>query len=209
MKKSIFILKFVGIILLSAFALAAAVAYGCSAIVSSSAEDRVYDNVQDVPKTDIALLLGTSPTSRITGKTNYFYVYRIDAAAELYKAGKVKRILISGDDNSHHGVDETQQMCEDLIARGLPASAIMCDGKGYRTEASLRNAHENYGLRSFTVVSQRFHNERAIYLADHMELKFDRVQAYNAPMPQTALAHITQAREYLARVKLFLDLAVI
>lgn len=209
MKKSIFILKFVGVILLSAFALVAAVAYGCSAIVSSSAEDRVYDNVQDVPKTDIALLLGTSPTSRITGKTNYFYVYRLDAAAELYKAGKVKRILVSGDESSHNGVDETQEMRQGLIDRGLPDQAILCDGKGYRTEASIRNAHENFGLRSFTIISQRFHNERAIYLADHMGLQFDRVQAYNAAQPDHLLSYITYAREYLARVKLFLDLIVI
>lgn len=174
----------------------------CNAIVVQGAKGRIHTDVDEVPATDVALLLGTSPVSRITEKTNYFYEYRLDAAAALYKAGKVRRILISGSDNSHKGADETLCMQRDLETRGVPADVCILDGKGYRTETSMRRAYEVYGLRRMVVVSQHFHNERALYLADHLGLDFEQVEAYDAEAPQSALSYITYAREYLARVKM-------
>lgn len=200
-------LKWSAIVLAVMAAVVTIVLIVCNAIVVRNARGRIFGNTTDVPASDVALLLGTSPVSRITGRTNYFYEYRLDAAAELYKAGKVKRILVSGSDNSHDGINEVESMQADLEKRGIPTASILCDGKGYRTEASVRRTHEVYGLRSFTVVSQHFHNERTLYLTDHLGLDFEQVQAYDARQPEHALSYITYAREYLARVKMFLDLA--
>lgn len=198
--------KWTAILLAAAIVIAVAVMLICNTIVVRNARGRIYSHVRDIPAADFALVLGTSPTSRITGRTNFFYEYRLDAAAELYAAGKVKRILVSGSDHSHEDVDETMAMQADLVKRGVPEEAIVRDGKGYRTEASVRRAHEVYGLRTFTIVSQHFHNERTLYLTDHLGLDFDQVQAYDASQPEHVLSYITYAREYLARVKMFLDL---
>lgn len=188
----------------AALLITVAILLACNAIVVHYAKGRIYDNVRDIPSSDAALLLGTSPISRLTGQTNYFYEFRLNAAAELYRAGKIKRILISGDSNSHLGLDETHCMQRDLALRGVPADACLLDGEGYRTEASIRNAYTRYGLRSFTIISQHFHNERALYLAGHAGLDFEQVQAFDAAAPDHPLSYITYAREYLARVKMFI-----
>jgi vancomycin permeability regulator SanA len=156
----------------------------------------------------VGLLLGTTPQARFDRITNYFFIYRIDAAEQLYKAGKIEKILISGDENSLDGINETECMRDSLVARGVPASAIILDGKGYRTINSILNARNIYGLRSFTIISQEFHNEGALYQAKHLGLDFDNMQAYNAKMPRSRRAYITSVREYFARVKMFIDLMI-
>ena len=132
--------------------------------------------------------------------------YRIDAVEQLYKAGKIEQILISGDDNSLDGINEPECMRDSLVARGVPASDIILDGKGYRTICSVVNANKVYGLKSFTIISQKFHNERALYQAEHLGLDVENLQAYNAKMPTSRLAYLTTIREYFARVKMFMDL---
>ena len=72
----------------------------------------------------------------------------------------------------------------------------------------LYNANKVYGLREFIIISQEFHNERAIYQAEHLGLDFEGIQAYNAEMPQSRRAFLTTIREYLARVKMFIDLII-
>ena len=124
----------------------------------------------------------------------------------MYKAGKIERILISGDENSLDGVNEPECMRDSLVARGVPVGDIILDGKGYRTISSIVNANKVYGLNSFTVISQEFHNERALYQAEHLGLDVENLQAYNAKMPQSRRAYITTIREYFARVKMFLDI---
>ena len=97
-------------------------------------------------------------------------------------------------------------MRDSLLARGVPANAIILDGKGYRTINSVINANMVYGLKSFTIISQEFHNERAIYQAEHLGLDIENLQAYNAKMPKSRRAYLTTIREYFARVKMFLDI---
>jgi SanA protein len=63
-----------------------------------------------------------------------------------------------------------------------------------------------YGLKSFTIISQKFHNERAIYQAEHLGLDVENIQAYNAKDPKSKRAYLTFIREYFARVKMFIDL---
>jgi SanA protein len=92
------------------------------------------------------------------------------------------------------------------VSRGIPAKDIILDGKGYRTINSIVNANKVYGLKSFTIISQEFHNERAIYQAEHLGLDVENLQAFNAKMPKSRRAYITTIREYFARVKMFLDM---
>ena len=178
----------------------------CNQIVVNNAEGKAFSDIDSIKYNTVGLLLGTTPQARIGRITNYFFIYRIDAAEELYRAGKIEKILISGDENSLDGINEPECMRDSLVARGVPASDIILDGKGYRTINSVINANKVYGLKSFTIISQEFHNERAIYQAEHLGLDVENLQAYNAKMPKSRRAFLTTIREYFARVKMFIDL---
>jgi len=178
----------------------------CNKIVVNNAEGKVFSDIDSIKYNKVGLLLGTTPQARIGRITNYFFVYRIDAAEKLYKAGKIEKILISGDENSLDGINEPVCMRDSLVARGVPADAIILDGKGYRTICSVVNANKIFGLKSFTIISQEFHNERAVYQAEHLGLDVENIQAYNAEMPKSRRAYLTSIREYFARVKMFWDL---
>lgn len=178
----------------------------CNQIVVNNAEGKVFSDIDSIKYNKVGLLLGTTPQARIGRITNAFFTYRIDAAEQLYKAGKIDQILISGDENSLDGVNETECMRDSLMARGVPANAIILDGKGYRTIYSVININKVYGLKSFTIISQKFHNERAIYQAEHLGLDVEIIQAYNAKDPKSRRAYFTTIREYFARVKMFMDL---
>lgn len=199
----------IGIWLSAIFAVAClALMLVCNQIVVNNAEGKVFSDIDSIKHSEVGLLLGTTPQARIGRITNYFFIYRIDAAELLYKAGKIEKILISGDDNSLDGINETECMRDSLVARGVPASAIFLDGKGYRTICSIINANKVYGLKSFTIISQKFHDERAIYQAEHLGLDVENIQAYIAKDPKSRLAYLTTIREYFARVKMFIDLMI-
>ena len=178
----------------------------CNQIVVNNAKGKVFSNIDSIKSNKVGLLLGTTPQARFDRITNYFFIYRIDAAEQLYKARKIDQILISSDENSLDGVNETECMRDLLVARGIPTNAIILDGKGYRTISSVINANKVYGLKSFTIISQKFHNERAIYQAEHLGLDVENIQAYNAKDPKSRRAYLTTIREYFARVKMFMDL---
>ena len=181
----------------------------CNQIVVTNANDKVFSDIDSIKYNKVGLLLGTTPQARIGRITNQFFIYRIDAAEQLYKAGKIEKILISGDDDSLDGINETECMRDSLMARGVPANAIILDGKGYRTIYSVININKVYGLKSFTIISQKFHNERAIYQAEHLGLDVENIQAYNAKDPKSRRAYLTTIREYFARVKMFIDLMTV
>ena len=180
----------------------------CNQIVVNNAEGKVFSDIDSIKYNKVGLLLGMTPQARIGRITNAFFTYRIDAAEELYKAGKIEKILISGDENSLDGINEPECMRDSLVARGVPERAIILDGKGYRTINSVINANKVYGLKSFTIISQKFHNERAIYQAEHLGLDVENIQAYNAKDPKSRRAYLTTIREYFARVKMFMDLII-
>ena len=178
----------------------------CDWIVTDNAEGKAFSDIGSIKYNKVGLLLGTTPQARVTKVTNYFFIYRMDATERLYKAGKIEKILISGDEDSLDGVNEPECMRDSLVARGVPAGAIILDGKGYRSIHSVINANKVFGLKSFTIMSQKFHNERAIYQAEHLGLELENIQAFNAEMPRTRRAYLTSVREYFARVKMFIDL---
>ena len=176
-------------------------------LVVKNAEGRLFEEVDSVPDGDYTgLLLGTTPMTRISHRRNIFFENRIKATANLYHAGKIRKILISGDDKSLDGINETECMKDSLLARGVPESDIILDGKGYRTIHSVQRAYYDYGCRNLIVISQKFHNERALYLANHLGLDFDWVIGFNAESPHSLMSQKTYIREWFARVKMFMDL---
>ena len=199
-------IKIMLLILLSCLALVATVMLVCYHAVSSNADGRLYIDVKDVPEYEVGLLLGCAPISRITHEPTAFFTFRIDAAEALYKAGKVRKILISGDKHSFRGINEVQSMRDSLAQRGVPDSVMILDGESYRTQASVERAVKEFGYKEMLVISQQFHNERTLYIADHSNLGVERIAGYNAKNSESSTALITYAREYLARVKMFLDL---
>lgn len=178
----------------------------CNQIVVHNAKGKVFSELDSIAPTEWGLLLGTTPQTRIGRLPNQFFIYRIDAAEQLYKAGKIKRILISGDENSLDGVNEVVCMKDSLVARGVDAKDIVLDGKGFRTLDAVVRVVKVYDIHSFVVISQRFHNERAIYITEHLGLDVNNIYGYNAADATSSLSILTYIREYFARVKVFLDL---
>ena len=175
----------------------------CNISVDRNAEGRTFSNINDVPTMQTALLLGTNPKTRDGKRPSSFYLARINATAELYKHGKFRQLIISGD--RREGYDEPQTMRHDLIERGVPDSIIMMDGQGYRTLLSLRNSKQYFGIHDMIIISQKWHNERSIFLADKMNIKAVGYNADDVRHPRAIWTHI---RELLARVKLFIDLYI-
>lgn len=174
----------------------------CDHIVTKNAEGRVYDSVDSIPYREVALVLGTNPNTRITGRKNLYFKYRIEKAAELYKAGKVKTLLLSGD-NSIIDYNEPQAMKDSLVAHGVPADAIVLDYAGFRTLDSVVRCKSVFGYDSITIVSQYFHNERAIYIADCRGLNAIAINAKDGKIWKYPPRRII--REWISRVKLFVD----
>ena len=178
----------------------------CNHIVVKNAKGKVFSETDSITPTKWGLLLGTTPQTRIGNRQNLFYKNRIDAAVQLYKAGKIEKILVSGAENSLEGVNEVVCMRDSLVARGVDAGAIVLDGKGNRTLESVVRAVNVYDIHQFIVISQRFHNERAIYQAEHLDLDVSGITGFNADDVHTGTSFLIYLREYLARVKMFLDL---
>jgi len=146
-------------------ALAATVASALLATrrVSAVAAPFVTSSVAGLPTVRVGLLLGCSP--RLTdGRANSFFARRMAAAHDLFRAGRVQYLLLSGD-NSRADYDEPSEMRRELIRAGVPASRLVLDYAGFRTLDSVIRAKDVFGLEEVIVVSQRFHNERAVYLA--------------------------------------------
>lgn len=175
----------------------------CNRKIKRFAESKTYTDVTAIPRNDVGLLLGTSPKLK-NGNNNLYFDYRILAATVLYKSGKIKYILISGD-NRKKDYNEPEEMKNTLIQKGVPESAIYLDYAGFRTLDSVVRAKEVFGQSRLTIISQRFHNERAIYLAGKNGI--DAI-GYNAKDVNAYAGLKTNARELLARVKMFIDLAV-
>ncbi|OYU32364.1 MAG: hypothetical protein CFE39_03810 [Comamonadaceae bacterium PBBC2] len=170
--------------------------------VSSVSSGKLFVTAEDVPKIDVALLLGTSP--KVGNHPNLFYVERIKATTALWRLGKVRGILISGD-NSKPNYNEPDHMKRDLVEAGVPVEFITCDYAGLRTLDSVIRASKIFGLKSVVIVSQEEHVERAIYLATDSNISAVGLVAADAPRWWQVRQ---QVRETLARVNAMIDLAV-
>jgi SanA protein len=173
--------------------------------ISKQAEPKLYSNIKKIPAKKAALVLGTAKYM-VGGGKNYFYTYRIRAAAALFKAGKVKAIVVSGD-NSTKYYNETSKMKKDLINSGIPRKYITLDPLGVRTLDSVVRAEAIFDLKDYIIVSQKFHLERALFIAKAKGQKAIGFMAKD--IPGTAAAYRMKAREYLARAKAFLDVYIL
>ncbi|MEI7663807.1 MAG: ElyC/SanA/YdcF family protein [Bacteroidota bacterium] len=169
--------------------------------ISASTKPYLYDDTSMVPMNKTGVLLGTSKYSR-SGTLNEFWKNRIDAAIRLYKSGKIMHLIISGD-NRKLSYNEPAIMKKELVRCGIPDSVIYPDYAGFRTFDSMIRAEKVFGQTSFTVISQEFHNQRAVYIARHYGMN---AIGYNAKGVTAWYGLRTNVREKLARVKLFFDL---
>lgn len=176
----------------------------CYLIVAINARNRIFNEVGDIPRNEVGLLLGTSPVTP-NGEHNYYFDNRIFATVNLYRHGKIKKIIASGGNyTAQNGCDELRAMHDSLISYGIPDSVVILDYQGLRTLNSIQNLKDIYNLDSITIISQKYHNERAVWLADHYGLQS---VAYNATTPDIANKKIKNiAREFLARIKMFIDI---
>lgn len=179
----------------------AAVLFLPSLLVELNARGRIYQNLAATPFNHVGLLLGTA-SKTVGGKENLYFKYRVAAALKLYRAGKIKVILVSGDNSSRY-YNETQALYQALIKNGVAHADIVMDFAGFRTLDSVVRARKVFGVSKLTIISQPFHNKRALYLA-----RFNGMDAvaYNAQQPPAGYSFKTTVRELLARVKLFYDL---
>lgn len=190
--------------LLTFLGLAVIFVLGANAWVVGSSRAYVFDNLDRLPENDVGLVLGTSPYTRL-GNKNLLFKHRIQAAAALYKAGKVRHLLLSGA-NPDKTYNEPRKMYQALRKAGVPDAAMTLDFAGFRTLDSMVRARKVFGLRSVTIISQRFHDYRAVFIARHEGL--DAI-AYNSPREDARQNLRTEAREFAARAKAVLDLFVI
>lgn len=160
---------------------------------------RIFTEVAKVPATKVGLVFGTS--DRIAGRENLYFRYRIEAATQAWHAGKVQTLIVSGDNSSRY-YNEPNKMKQALIERGIPARRIVCDFAGLRTLDSVVRAKEIFGADSILFISQRFQNERAIYLAQANGIA---AFGYDARDVETHDGFKTKIREVGARVKMWLD----
>lgn len=175
----------------------------CNLIIVETTNSGVYSEISKLPHNRVGLLLGTSKLLG-SGKPNQYFSNRIKAAFELYKAGKIDFIVISGD-NSRAGYNEPLDMKNELISLGIPEEKIFLDYAGFRTYDSVIRMDKIFGQKSFTVISQEFHNRRAIYIGRHFG--YDAI-GYNADDVDAYNGFKTQLREKFARAKVFLDFLI-
>ncbi|MDR3235997.1 MAG: YdcF family protein [Prevotellaceae bacterium] len=185
---------------LIAMVVLAAVVLISERLITNQSKSFLYDNTDNIPENKAALVLGTAKYLS-KNHLNDYYKNRIDAAIALYKAGKIKYIIVSGD-NAHSNYNEPQQMKNDLVAGDIPPEVIFLDYAGFRTWDSVVRMNKIFGQTSFTIISQKFHNERAVYIArkNHLE-----AIAFNAQDVNKYMGLKTQVRERFARIKVFID----
>jgi len=161
----------------------------------------IYSSIDSIPHNHCGLVLGTSKYLW-NGKRNLYYTNRIKAAVELFNCNKIDLIIVSGD-NRNRNYNEPITMYNDLVTAGIPNKKIILDYAGFRTLDSVVRGKEVFGQDKFTIVSQSFHNQRAIYIA---RMKGIEAIAFNAEDVTGKLALRVQMREVAARVLVFIDL---
>ena len=185
------------------FAGAVVVCVAAEWYIYSVSEGRIVEHSRDVPVHAPVLVLGCSPT--FMGGPNGYFQNRMDTASELWKDGKATVFIVSGD-NSSHAYNEPEWMKQALVERGVPEERIVCDFAGLRTLDSVVRMKEIFGVSTMIIVSQAFHNERALAIAAHEGMAAWAVSAPDVPNRRSRMK--SWFRERAARVWMMLDLWV-
>jgi SanA protein len=170
-------------------------------VIRYASHGHLYELDDDIPHNRVGLVLGTAPYLR-RDMPNPYFQHRMQSAARLFHEGKVDYLLVSGD-NRTRWYNEPEQMRRHLVGLGVPNDKIYLDYAGLRTLDSVVRCREIFGQDQFTVISQKFHNERAIFIAQRKGIQ---AIGYNAPNVSRSQNVRTQVREWFARVKVFYDL---
>ena len=173
----------------------------CNVIVIQSAKGRTYNNVEEIPYNKVGVVLGTVPQLS-NGNDNYYYTCRMKATADLYFAGKISYIIASGD-NHIKEYNEPECMLNSLVALGVPDTVIYLDYAGFRTFDSMVRAKKVFGQDSITVISQHWHNQRAIFIARQQDMNAIGFDAKDAIVRKAYFKN--HLREMLAKVKAVVD----
>lgn len=200
--KRILLSRFVKISGIALLLIAISIAVSNQWIVRS-AEGKLFDSTADVPYNDVGLVLGANKNA--FGGPNLYFNNRIDAAVALFMAGKIRHVLVSGD-NHISEYDEATDMKNALVARGVPDTCITLDYAGFRTLDSVVRCKKVSGQKKITVISQEFHNQRALFIAAFYDM--DAV-GFNAKDVPANYSLRTDLREYIARFKAVLDLYIL
>ncbi|WP_428943525.1 outer membrane permeability protein SanA [Pantoea sp. FN060301] len=174
-------------------------ALGLDRWISIKTAPYVYDDLKTLPHRQVGVVLGTAKYYR-AGGINQYYLYRIQGALNAYNSGKVNYLLLSGD-NALQSYNEPMTMRRDLIAAGVPASDIVLDYAGFRTLDSIVRTRKVFDTNDFIIITQRFHCERALFIALHMGIQ---AQCYAVPSPKNMLN--IRVREVGARLGALADL---
>ena len=172
----------------------------CDRQVEAASIKNIYSDINKIPHNNVGLLLGTGKYLA-GGYINPYYNYRIDAAEQLIKSGKITYLVISGD-NGRKDYDEPNMMKADLIAKGIDSSCLYLDFAGFRTFDSMIRLKKIFSQDSVTVISQEFHNQRAIFIAKNEGIA---AIGFNAKDVSNRNGLRTKVREKFARTKVFLD----
>lgn len=194
------LLKWTGLLLLAGICFV----WATNRSVLRSANGRVYTSADQTPAQAVALVLGTSPKVK-SGHKNLFFERRMNAAANLYRNGKAKKILVSGDNGSPY-YDEPTAMKKALIERGVPKEDIALDYAGFRTLDSVIRAHKVFGVEKCVIVTDDFHLPRALFVAE--EEGIDAIGFQTEPLPR-AISPQTYLREVAARSMVWVDVQVL
>lgn len=170
-------------------------------IINTSTQKHLYHSIDQLPDNRVGLVLGTSPRIR-DGSSNPYFNNRMEAAAKLFHNKKVEYLIVSGDNRSRY-YNEPEYMRQALIELGVPSSSIFPDHAGIRTYESIMRARDVFGQTDITIISQKFHNQRAVYIARQKGM--DAV-AFNAADVYQEVNDRTRIREWFAKSKVFWDL---
>ncbi len=178
--------------------------YTCNKWITSSTQSQLYSDINKIPFRKTGLVLGASrKTNR--GTDNLYFNYRIQAAYDLFVNHKIKYLILSGD-NHIKGYDEPTDMRNALIEKGIPDTCLFLDYAGFRTFDSMVRSKEVFCEDSITVISQEFHNQRAIFIANKNKIN---AIGFNAKEVNKNYSFKTRVREILAKVKCVLDIYIL
>lgn len=172
----------------------------CNWWVVYSTKSQIYFDLNKLPANDVGLVLGTSKYVK-NGNENLFFRYRMEATARLWKEGKVKFLILSGNNDSEF-YNEPEDMQKALLKLGVPSDVMIPDYAGYRTFDSILRCKEVFKQHHITIISQNFHNARALYIGNYEGINGVAFAAQDVP---DGYSLKTLVREYMARPLAMLD----
>lgn len=189
---------------LAVLAILTSVGIAAANLMISSYAQYTFDSISELQPAYCAILLGTSKWLR-GGRQNMYYHYRMIAASELYRSGKCRKIIVSGD-NGTQQYNEPLAMKLDLVKMGVKKEDVICDYAGFRTLDSIIRFREIFGQKKGIVISQRFHNTRAVYIGRSHGIE---LYGYNARDVEVHSGLKTRLREVFSKAMCVLDVEIL